>query len=89
MKRIIDDICKAKKEDDEKCKQANLAIETMEQYLYTYLNHKYGLKSLVIDWATTIVNSVNVYSKEGKTNIISTLDPDPDVVVFGRILKNE
>lgn len=52
----------------------------MEQYLFTFLNQKYGLKSLVIEWATSIVNSVYAYSNEEK---------DPDVMVFGRILKNE
>lgn len=62
----------------------------MEQYLYTYMNQKYGLKSLVIDWVMTVVNSIQVYSKEGKFQRINLcLDPDPDVLVFGRILKNE
>lgn len=57
---------------------ASLAIETMEQYLYTYLNQKYGLKPIVLEWITTIVNSVHVYSNE---------DKDPDALVFGKILK--
>ena len=52
----------------------------MEQYLYTFLNQKYGLKPLVLDWITTIINSVHIYSNKCK---------DPDIMVFGRILKNE
>jgi hypothetical protein len=33
----------------------------MEQYLQTYLNQKYGLKSIVIDQATSIINSIKAF----------------------------
>ena len=89
LKQQIEDICESKIKFDEKCRVAKQPVETMEQYLYTYLNQKYGLKSLVIDWVTTIINSVNVYSHDGKLRCFNHLDPDPDVVMFGRILKNE
>lgn len=90
LKKIIEEICNAKREYDKTWEESNLPLETMEQYLYTYMNQKYGLKSLVIDWVMTVVNSIQVYSKEGKFQGINLcLDPDPDVLVFGRILKNE
>jgi hypothetical protein len=30
----------------------------MEQYLQTYLNQKYGLKSIVVDQAQSIINAI-------------------------------
>ena len=30
----------------------------MEQFMFTYLNQKYGLKNLIIEWAASIVNGV-------------------------------
>lgn len=52
--------------------------ETMEQYMYTYLNQKYGLKNLIIEWAAAIINGIKTYLKE-----------DHDVALYGKILKNE
>lgn len=49
----------------------------MEQYLYTYLNNKYGLKSLVVEWAVSIVNAIKIFKEE-----------DHDVYLFAKILKN-
>jgi len=37
-------------------------METMEEYMYTYLNQKYGLKSLTIEWALGIVSGIKKYS---------------------------
>ena len=30
----------------------------MEQFMYTYLNQKYGLKNLIIEWIVAIINGV-------------------------------
>lgn len=38
MKDLINDIYLNKKKHDEKCLENKLARETMEQYMYTYLN---------------------------------------------------
>ena len=46
--------------------------------MYTYLNQKYGLKGLIVDWASAILNGVKLYSQE-----------DHDVMLFDKILKNE
>jgi len=45
--------------------------------MYTYLNQKYGLKSLIIEWATACINGIKKFSKVSN-----------DVCVFGRILRN-
>lgn len=49
----------------------------MNQYLFTYLNQKYGLKSLTLEAANNIVTGIQEYS--GKDN---------DIAVFGKILRN-
>jgi hypothetical protein len=46
--------------------------------MYTYLNQKYGLKTLIIEWASTIIKGVKAY-----------LLDDHDVTMFAKILKNE
>jgi len=55
-----------------------LRIETMEQFMYTYLNQKYGLKTLIIEWASTLIQGVKTY-----------LLDDHEVTLFAKILKNE
>lgn len=52
--------------------------ETMEQFLYTYLNQKYGLKSIVIDQANAIIQAINHYS-----------DQNHDVLIFGKVLRHQ
>eukprot|EP01063_Lacrimia_lanifica_P005883 TRINITY_DN13544_c0_g1_i1.p1 TRINITY_DN13544_c0_g1~~TRINITY_DN13544_c0_g1_i1.p1 ORF type:complete len:715 (+),score=385.54 TRINITY_DN13544_c0_g1_i1:85-2229(+) len=78
LKEIIEDIYASKSKFDIKCLETHLPRETMEQHLYTYLNQKYGLKNLILDWAQAIINGVRKYSAE-----------DNDVAVFGKILRNE
>jgi hypothetical protein len=46
--------------------------------MYTYLNQKYGLRSLIVDWATTILAGIKTYINE-----------DHDVMLFSKILSNE
>ena len=46
--------------------------------MYTYLNYKYGLKTLIIEWASTIITGVKTYLRD-----------DHDVTLFAKILKNE
>jgi len=49
----------------------------MNQYIFTYLNQKYGLKSLTVEAANSIISGIQTYSAE-----------DNDVAVFGKILRN-
>ena len=46
--------------------------------MYTYLVQKYGLKSLIVEWATAIINGVRTYARE-----------DHEVSLFAKVLKNE
>ena len=46
--------------------------------MYSYLVQKYGLKSLIVEWATAIINAVRAYARE-----------DHEVALFAKVLKNE
>lgn len=78
MHDLINDIYTSKTLFDKKCIDLKMPRETMEQHMYTYLNQKFGLKNLIIEWATSIINGIKMYSPE-----------DPDICLFGKILKNE
>ena len=78
FKELISDIYNQKQKYDEKCKESKLPKETMEQYMYNYLNQRYGLKNLIIEWAAAIINGIKRYSLE-----------DSDIALFGKVLRNE
>lgn len=44
LKEIIEEIYESKLKFDQKNYDGKIARETMHQYLFTYLNQKYGLK---------------------------------------------
>jgi hypothetical protein len=50
----------------------------MEQFMYTYLNQRYGLKPLIIDWASAIISAIQRYSRDCA-----------DICLFGKVLRNE
>jgi len=77
MKDIINEIYVSKVEFDKKCLESKIAKETMEQHMYTYLNQKYGLKSLIVEWASSIINGIKMYSSE-----------DSEVCLFGKVIRN-
>lgn len=78
LKDVISDIYAQKLKYDQKWVESKLPRETMEQFMYTYLNQRYGLKSLIIEWVAAIINGIKTYLKQ-----------DHDVALFGKILKNE
>ena len=46
--------------------------------MYTFLNQKYGLKPLILEWSVAIANGIKTHWAE-----------DHDVMLFGKIMKNE
>ena len=78
MKDTINEIYTSKVDFNKKCDENQLPRETMEQHMYTFLNHKYGLKTIIIEWATNIINGIRTFSSE-----------DTEVCLFGKILRNE
>ena len=77
-KDIMNEIYNSKTIYDQKCYENKIPRETLEQHMYTYLNQKYGLKNLTIEWASSIINAIKIYSNE-----------DCDINLFGKILRNE
>ena len=75
---FINLIYESKIKFDKKCGKNHLPRETMEQHMYTFLNQRYGLKSLIIEHASAVIKAVNKYH-----------EIDNDVAVFGKILRNE
>lgn len=78
LKDAVEEINDSKQKYDKKNLDAKLPRETMEQHIYTLLNHKYGLKNLTIEWAAAVLNGIKKYTKE-----------DNEILVFAKILKNE
>lgn len=78
LKEIIQEIYDSKILYDKKRLKESLPRETVEKHMYTYLNNKYGLKTLVIEWAAGIITGIKKFA-----------DQDNDILVFGKILKNE
>ena len=74
----INDIYNSKLEYDKKLVQNNQQKLTMEQFLYQYLNNKYGLKNLVIEYASGIIQGIKDFSKKNS-----------EVLLFAKILRNE
>lgn len=78
LKEIIQDIYGQKVKHDKKCMETKQPKETMAQFLHTYLNFTYGLKNLMQEWAKVIDEAIFKFS-----NI------DKEVLLFGKILRNE
>ena len=75
---IIQKIYKSKIAYDQNCIELNKPLEAMAQHMYQYLNHKFGLKSLTIEYASAIINGIKEFSKK-----------DMNIKLFGMLLKNE
>ena len=78
LNEIIQNIYKSKISFDQNCIDLNKPLETMEQHMYQYLNNKYGLKNLTIEYASAIIAGIKEYSKK-----------DINIKLFGMLLKNE
>ena len=68
----------SKMEYDKVCTENHLKKESMEHYMYKFLNNKYGLKNLVIEWSSSIITGIKMYSSS-----------DSDINLFSKILKNK
>ena len=78
MKDFIDELYDSKMEYDKVCSENHQKKESMEHYMYKFLNNKYGLKNLVIEWSSSIITGIKMYSSS-----------DSDINLFNKILKNK
>ena len=75
---MINEIYNSKFQRDKQLTSSHLPKETLEQHMYSYFNKKYGLKNLIIEYASAIINGIKKFSKENS-----------EVCLFGKILRNE
>lgn len=75
---FINELYESKKTYDKKCVERRLPKETLEQYMYTYLNNKFGLRKLAIGYASGIVRSIREHACKSS-----------EVCLFLKILRNE
>lgn len=78
LKEIMNEIYESKMKYNNFCIENKQPLETLETHMYTYLNQKYGLKSIAVEWAMSIVNGIKKYGLE-----------DCEVATFGKILRNQ
>ena len=78
LKDFINELYASKTEYDIKCFKFKQPRETLEEHMYTFLNKKYGLKNLIIEWAKNVITGIKYYSKK-----------DSIVLLFGKIMRNE
>ena len=77
LKEIIEDIYNKKSKLDERCNNQKQVKMTMENFMYVYLEEKYGSKQLAVKWAEVLVKGIKMYSSM-----------DTDIALFGKILQN-
>ena len=75
---MINEIYNSKFQRDKQLMSSHLQKETLEQHMYSYFNKKYGLKNLIIEYASAIISGIKKFSKENS-----------EVCLFGKILRNE
>jgi len=78
FKELIFDMYNQKVKYDKELENNRQPVQTMEQYMYTYLNKVYGNKKYTIEKASSIIQTLKKCS-----------DSDPDISLFGKILRNE
>jgi hypothetical protein len=78
LKELINEIYLSKSKHNLICQESNIPMETLETHMYTYLNQKYGLKPMTVEWAMSIVNGIKKYGQD-----------DAEIAAFGKILRNE
>ncbi|RQM23237.1 hypothetical protein B5M09_003148 [Aphanomyces astaci] len=75
---LIEAIYASKRKYDQMNADANTPKETMEQHMYTYLNQRFGLHALIVEYASAIMKGCARYG---------TLDCD--VATFLHLVRNE
>jgi len=77
-KELIDELYEAKREFDVKCKKNKMQRESMEQFMFSFFKHKFGLNAIVVEWVYGLIEAIKLYHKK-----------DNDIALFALILRNE
>ncbi|KAK3269870.1 hypothetical protein CYMTET_21711 [Cymbomonas tetramitiformis] len=75
MKELMTEVYASKAKSDARSTSSGTVMETMQQHLYTFLNQKFGLRALVLEWAGSILSAVDRFTTS-----------DSEVASFGKIL---
>jgi hypothetical protein len=78
LKETIEEVYSTKLKYDEKCRESKAPIETMDQYMFTFLNQKFGLKTIITEWTFAIMKAVNRYESE-----------DAEIRLFSKVIKHK
>ena len=78
LKELIEELYDAKQEFDSKCKKNKMPRESMEQFMFSFFKHKFGLNAIVVEWVYGVIEAIKMYHKR-----------DNDVALFALILRNE
>ncbi|OQR88341.1 hypothetical protein ACHHYP_06869 [Achlya hypogyna] len=78
LRDMIQAIYASKKKHDEMCIENEAPKETMEQHMYTYLNQRFGLQTLIVEYASAIMKGCSRY-----------MQTDADVATFFHVVRNE
>lgn len=77
LRDIMQAIYASKAAHDQRCQETKEPTETMEQHTYSFLGKRYGLKSVIQEWASAIFRAIQRFAPK-----------ECDVAVFGKILQN-
>ena len=75
---FTNELYEAKAKFDKRCTEKHSPKETLEQYMYTYLNNKLGLRKLTLNYATAIIKGIKKYHAQSS-----------EILLFAKILRNE
>jgi hypothetical protein len=78
LKETIEEVYATKSKYDEKCRESKAPIETMDQYMFTFLNQKFGLKTIITEWTFAIMKAVSRYENE-----------DAEIRLFSKVIKHK
>ena len=75
---LINEIYKSKALSNKKNISIGKPLDTMEHHMYTFLQNKYGLKTIITDVASAIISSIKQHAKRNN-----------EIRLFGLLLQNE
>jgi hypothetical protein len=77
LREVVEELVAAKVESDARQARRKKPRETMREHVYTYLNHKFGVKAVIAEWAESIAAATERFA-----------GVDCEMAVFDRITRN-
>ena len=77
LREVVEEIVAAKTANDARQAKRKKPRETMREHVYTFLNHKFGVKAVIAEWAESIAAATERFA-----------GVDCEMAVFDRITRN-